>query len=149
MTAGRVIAVCVGPGGIPKHPVERVYASADGLEGDAHRYRFHGGPNRAVCLFSEEDCESLRRDGVPIAGPGAFGENLLLEGLPFQDLGPGQQLQVGPEVILEIHDIREPCKTLRSLDGRFPALMEGRSGFVCRVLQPGTLEPGQTVRTLS
>ena len=145
---GRVIAVCLGPGGIPKHPVDRVFVDENGLAGDAQRHRLHGGVNRAVCLFSEEDCETLRRDGVPVEAPGTFGENLLIEGLAFADLQPGQRLGVGPEVVIEIHDVREPCVVLRTVDQRFPALMEGRSGFVCRVVESGHLEPGQTVTVL-
>jgi hypothetical protein len=38
-------------------------------------------------------------------------------------------------VRLAIHDVREPCKTLKSVDARFPNLMLGRSGFVCRVVR--------------
>ena len=47
--------------------------------------------------------------------------------------------------MLEIHDVREPCDTLKSLDARFPELMVGRSGFVCRVVRGGKLLPGQSV----
>jgi len=42
--------------------------------------------------------------------------------------------------------VREPCGTLKSVDARFPNLMLGRSGFVCRVLREGLLRPGMRVR---
>ena len=152
MSAGsqgaRIASVCVGPGGIPKLAVDAVAVRKTGLDGDGHRYHEHGGAHRAVCLFSVEDCDRLRRDAVPIEGPGAFGENLLIEGLDFERLAPGDRLRVGSQVLLEIHDVREPCKTLQTVDGRFPALMEGRSGFVCRVLEEGTLRPGQGVEVI-
>lgn len=160
---GRVSAVCVGPGGIPKHAVESARVGPTGVEGDRQRFRFHGGPNRAVCLFSIEDYASLRRDGVACEMPGTFGENVLTEGLDFRELRPDDELVIGDETVLRaagtldhdassgvvriaIHDVREPCKTLKSVDPRFPNLMLGRSGFVCRVIQGGELRAGMTIR---
>ncbi|MCY2959109.1 MAG: MOSC domain-containing protein [Planctomycetota bacterium] len=145
MTSGVVLAVCLGPGGIPKTPVESAVVEELGLVGDAHRFHLHGGANRAVCLFAIEDYATLRRDGVPCADPGTFGENLLTEGLDYAALRPGDELAVGDEVRIAIHDVREPCGTLRKLDRRFPDLMLGRSGFVCRVLRGGTVRAGMTI----
>lgn len=145
-TVGKVRAVCLGPGGIPKHPVDEAECGALGLVGDKHRFKLHGGADRAVCIFGVEDREALARDGVAAGGPGAYGENLLLEGLDFQALRADDELEVGDEVVLAIHDVREPCNTLRSIDRRFPDLMLGRSGFVCRVLRGGKLRPGMQVR---
>ena len=64
MTAGKVLAVCLGAGGIPKAPVDAGTVGELGLEGDKHRFHLHGGPNRAMCLFSIEDYRSLQADGV-------------------------------------------------------------------------------------
>ena len=145
MTSGKVLAVCLGPGGIPKHEVESAVVEELGLVGDRHRFRFHGGAKRAVCLFATEDYATLRRDGVPCAEPGTFGENLLTEGLDLATLRPGDELAVGDEVVIAIHDVREPCKTLKSVDKRFPDLMLGRSGFVCRVVRGGTVRAGTEI----
>ena len=142
---GVVRAVCVGPGGIPKRRVDAARVLELGLEGDAHRYRFHGGPRRAVCLFALEDYARLRQDGVAAEPPGAFGENLLTEGLDYALLRAGDRLAVGAEVVLEIDDVREPCKTLKPLDARFPALMIGRSGFLCRVVAGGVVRAGDAI----
>lgn len=146
--AGVVRAVCVGPGGIPKQPVPEARIGTLGLEGDAHRFHLHGGAHRAVCLFSVEDYRSLAVDGVPApapdaqgAGAGAYGENLTTEGLDYGRLRPGARLAVGAEVVLELHDVREPCGTLKRLDRRFPNLMVGRSGWVCRVVREGVVRP--------
>lgn len=143
--AGVVLAVCVGPGGIPKHPVAAAEVSLLGLAGDHQRFPFHGGAHRAVCLFSIEDYRTLQRDGVACTAPGAFGENVLTEGLEFADLRSGDELSIGDTVRIAIHDVREPCKTLKSVDARFPSLMLGRSGFVCRVIQPGVIRPGMAI----
>jgi MOSC domain-containing protein YiiM len=142
---GVVLAVCVGEGGIPKFAVDSALVTADGVTGDKQRFHFHGGPNRAVCLFSIEDYRLLQKDGVKCDPPGAFGENVLTEGLDFRALQAGDELTIGPDVRIAIHDVREPCKTLKSVDARFPNLMLGRSGFVCRVVRPGVIRAGMTI----
>lgn len=143
--SGIVLAVCIGSGGIPKHAVESAEVTSLGLAGDKQRFRFHGGANRAVCLFSIEDYRLLRQDGVSCDAPGTFGENLLTEGLDFRALAADDELLVGDEVRLAIHDVREPCKTLCSVDARFPNLMLGRSGFVCRVVRTGRIRAGMPI----
>ncbi|MBL8860081.1 MAG: MOSC domain-containing protein [Planctomycetes bacterium] len=143
--SGVVLAVCTSAGGIPKTPVDSALVSLLGLAGDRQRFAFHGGPNRAVCLFSIEDYRRLQKDGVVCELPGVFGENVLTEGLDFGQLRADDELVIGNELVIAIHDVREPCKTLKSVDARFPSLMLGRSGFVCRVVRPGTVRAGMTI----
>ncbi|MEM8710630.1 MAG: MOSC domain-containing protein [Planctomycetota bacterium] len=142
---GSIVAVCLGEGGIPKHPVMRADVVASGLVGDRHRYHLHGGLDRAVCLLAEETYAELRRDGVPCEAPGTFGENVLTRGLNEAGLRPGDRLRLGPDVVVEIYDVRAPCLTLKSVDPRFPDLMLGRSGWMARVLNGGAIEPGMTI----
>jgi MOSC domain-containing protein YiiM len=145
VTSGKVLAVCLGTGGIPKFVVESAVVEELGLVGDGHHAERHGGANRAVCLFAIEDYATLRRDGVPCDEPGTFGENVLTEGLDYSSLRPGDELAIGDEVVIAIHDVREPCGTLKKVDKRFPDLMLGRSGFVCRVMRGGTLRAGMAI----
>ena len=143
-SAGILIAVCLGPGGIPNGAVPEAEVTEDGLVGDGHCSSRHGGRDRAVCLFSAEDQACLVREGVPCAQPGSLGENVLTEGLDFQSIRPGDHITLGAEVRLEVHDVRSPCATLKSLDKRFPDLLQGRSGFVCRVLKGGRIAAGMS-----
>jgi MOSC domain-containing protein YiiM len=147
--SARIVAVCIGPGGIPKHPVVAARVTTSGLEGDHQRFRLHGGPKRAVCLFSSDDYASLVRDGVSASTPGSYGENVLIEGLDFAGLRPGNRLRLGAEAVIELTDVREPCGTLKSLDRRFPNLLLGRSGFVCSVVREGLLRSGDPVEVLA
>lgn len=149
MTSGTVLAVCLGTGGIPKFAVQSAVVEELGLVGDGHRFHRHGGAHRAVCLFAIEDYATLRRDGVPCDAPGTFGENVLTEGLDYSALRPGDELAIGDEVVIAIHDVREPCGTLKRVDKRFPDLMLGRSGFVCRVVRGGTLRAGMAIARAS
>ncbi len=143
--AGRILAVCSGRGGIPKHALAFAQVGPTGLIGDHHRYELHGGPLRALCLLSTQEVASLVRDGVRVSGPGALGENVLFEGIDPRSLRPGDGLILGDGVEIELTDIREPCATLRKLDPRFPDLMLGRSGFMARVLRGGLLSPGMPI----
>jgi len=146
--AAEIVAVCVGPGGIPKPQVETCAVTVEGLEGDGHRYESHGGPDRAVCLLALEVYEALREDGVACDDPGTFGENVLTRGLDDRELEAGDRLRFGEGPVVEIHDIRAPCLTLKSVDPRFPELLVGRSGWVCRVVEPGILRRGATIEHL-
>lgn len=143
--SARVAAVCLGEGGIPKHPVEEARVGPLGLEGDGHRFHLHGGADRAVCMISREVYAALRDEDVACEPPGAFGENVLTEGLDEAGLRPGDRLRLGDEVVVELFDVRAPCKTLKSIDPRFPDLLLGRSGWVCRVIEGGALRPGMTI----
>ena len=58
---GRVVQLSVSNGGVPKLPVPAARITENGLEGDAQRnLEVHGGPERAVCLFSMERIRALQ-----------------------------------------------------------------------------------------
>lgn len=150
-TPARLHQVNLSDGGVPKRPVPEGRITARGVEGDRQRSRqFHGGPARAVCLYSLELIEALRREGHPIA-PGSTGENLTLAGVDWTTLGPGARLRVGDRVRLEVTDYTTPCKLngqwfcegefLRISHQRYP----GWSRLYARVLEGGTVRPGDGV----
>ena len=106
----RVHQVNVSQGGVPKLPVESAVLGTLGFTTDAvTNKRAHGGPDRAVCLFSLERIEALRAEGHPIF-PGALGENLTLSGLDWERVVPGARLSVG-ECLVEITKYTVPCST--------------------------------------
>ena len=99
----------VSDGGVPKLPVSEGRVSKQGLAGDRRRTRsVHGGPDRAVCLFSLERILALQAEGHPIA-PGVCGENLTLAGLEWAQLRPGDRLRIGSELLIEITSYTAPC----------------------------------------
>ena len=59
--------------GMPKLPVAGpARVTADGVEGDWQKNRkYHGGPNRAICLFSEELYAALAEKGTPLLANGS------------------------------------------------------------------------------
>ncbi len=135
--------------GICKRPVTgAVRVSEQGLEGDAIvDGKHHGGVDQAVYAYSGDDyrwwAETTGRDFPP----GLFGENLTIEGLPG-NLFIGDRLLVG-DVVLEATSARIPCGTLatRMKDPGFGLAFRkaARPGVYFRVLNPGTLQAGDSV----
>lgn len=123
-----------------------------GLEGDRQRdLRYHGGPERAVCLYSLERILALQAEGHPIF-PGAAGETVTMVGLEWDALAPGVKLKLG-EAEIELTDYTVPCKTIAAAfaDGEFKRILQknhpGWSRLYARVLTPGTLSVGDEVST--
>jgi MOSC domain-containing protein YiiM len=110
---GRVVSVNVSQGGVPKRPIPRAWVTKLGLEADGHfePEPVHGGLIGAVCLYSIESIERVASDGH-IAFPGAYGENLTLEGIELGELVPGDRLTVGDHgLVIEITKHAAPCQT--------------------------------------
>lgn len=166
MSTARVVAVCVGAArehrfgdrtettAIDKRPVDGpVAVGPDGLDGDVQvDRRFHGGVDRAVYAYAEEDADhwvgALRRD-VP---PGAFGENLRTRGFDVSGARVGAVWRTAGGVELEVSGPRLPCRTLAGfvdvadMIQRF--ISAGRPGAYLRVRTPGTLRAGERLRVV-
>src|SRR5262245_11581529 len=152
---GRIVQINVSPGGVPKRPVPRARVTRAGLEGDAHRNtERHGGPDRALCLFSIERIEDLQAEGHAVE-PGTLGENLTLEGLEWARVQPDDFLRLGEEVLIQITRFTSPCLNVRAafLDGGYSRVSEGRypgwSRVYARVLVPGEIAAGDPVERLT
>jgi MOSC domain-containing protein YiiM len=149
-----VVQISVSPGGVPKTPVDAAKITGDGVEGDAHRdHAHHGGPDRAVCLFSMEVIEALQGEGHPIA-PGTLGENLTVHGLDWSQVTPGRRLRVGDQLVLEVTRYTSPCVNITPsfLDGDYARISQKRhpgwSRVYARVLVPGLVRRGDSIRLL-
>lgn len=150
-----VARINVNPaGGVPKHAVGGALITASGVGGDRQLdLEHHGGPERAVCLFSLERIEQLAAEGHPIT-PGSTGENLTITGLDWAALVEGSRLAVGDDVVLEITRAAPPCRTIAGsfTDGAFVRISDkvhpGWSRLYARVLREGFVRDGAAVRLL-
>jgi len=116
---GAVIQVNVNPsGGVPKARVPSARITVKGVAGDRQRNRrFHGGPQRAVSLYSYEHIQALQAEGHPIT-PGSTGENLTIGGVDWTVLTVGDRLQIGDQLRIEITGYAAPCSNIiDSFDG--------------------------------
>jgi MOSC domain-containing protein YiiM len=139
---------------VPKLPVEAARVGVLGLEGDLHNdTKHHGGPMRAVCLYSLELIRKLNAEGHP-AYPGSMGENLTISGLEWDRLEPGVRLSVGGDLLLEVSSYTTPCHNIAGSfgDGRFVRVSQklhpGESRVYARVLRGGHVRAGDEVRLL-
>ena len=156
----KILAVCLGapetlPGrkaktGINKHAVNAtVMIDEEGLLGDAICNReHHGGRDQAVYVEGSLTLDWWSKElGRPLA-PGAFGENLIIEGLDNCAVAVGDKFIAG-DLVLEVTSARIPCATFAAKmgDPKFVKhyMRAGRPGIYCRVLQVGTVGAGAAV----
>ena len=163
---GEVVAVCCSSThsfGKPPLAAIRLLAGL-GVEGDAHlgrtvKHRSHVAadptqPNlRQVHVIHTELHDELRASGFGVS-PGQMGENITTRGVDLLALPIGTLLRLGPEAIVEVTGLRNPCT---QLDAFQPGLMvavldrdeSGRlirkAGIMGVVRVGGVVRPGDVV----
>lgn len=151
---GSVAAINVSNGGVPKRRVSGARMSRSGLENDTQDdKKHHGGPERAVCLYSLERIRSLQTEGHPI-DIGTAGENVTIDGIDWDRITPGATIRIGDEVLLEVASFTNPCKTIRAsfIAGEFVRIAQklhpGWSRVYARVLREGQVRFGDPVEVV-
>ncbi len=128
--AARLESINCSAGGVPKLPVSEAWITKLGVEGDRQTHtKFHGGPERAVSLYSLELIRKLQEQGHPIA-IGTAGENLTISGIEWQAVAPGTEVEIG-EVRLCITSYASPCRQIRN------SLTQGQISRLSQKLHPG------------
>lgn len=148
---GHIFQINASDGGVPKLPQRQAEVTATGLTTDRqNNTEIHGGPERALCLYSLERITALQEEGHPIFA-GSIGENITVSGLAWADVEPGTTLRLGDHVLIEITGYTSPCKNIRE---SFRASEYGRvsqsrhpgwSRVYARVLEPGSIQVGDRV----
>lgn len=142
---GKVVSINTSAGGVPKRSVLFSNVHSLGLEDDRHISPNHGGPERAICIYSLELIKALRAEGHPI-DIGTTGENFTVEDLDWSLMEPGVFVTVGAEVRLEVTTFTTPCKTIEAsfTDGKFSRISQklhpGWSRVYARVVTPGAVK---------
>ena len=136
-----------------------------GVDGDAHQgvtvkhrsrlERFGHLPNlRQVHLIHAELFDELRGTGFTVSA-GQMGENVTTRGVDLLGLPTGARLHLGPDAVVEVTGLRNPC---RQLDKLQPGLMaatlardaEGnlirKAGIMGIVLAGGEVREGDPIR---
>lgn len=158
---GRVVSINRSEGGIPKSPVPEALITVEGIAGDQHRNpNIHGGPDRAVVLFSLEVIEALVREGHSI-GIGSVGENLTVAGLDWSLIVPGSELLIGEAtrnvrepVRLQVTKYTKPCFKVKGffLNGDETRILHelnpGWNRVCARVLAEGVVRTGDPITLL-
>lgn len=124
---GKVIAVCISE---KKGTQKRKVPSAEfiqeyGIKDDAHAGKWH----RQVSLLSYDKIEAFKRLGAEVA-EGAFGENLIVEGIDFRLLPIGTKFQC-KDVMLELTQIGKECHTGCEIYKKNGRLHYAKRGSLC------------------
>lgn len=135
---GKVIALCTSPArGTQKHQVPAARFTVEwGIEGDAHGGNWH----RQVSLLSADKIAAFNARGANVQ-PGAFGENLVVEGFDFRALPVGTLLRCG-DVLLEMTQIGKECHSHCEIYKRMGECIMPTQGVFARVLEPGEIRVG-------
>ena len=148
MIQASIFQINISAGGVPKLPVRNAEVTELGLVGDVQKHtKVHGGPMRALCLYSLERILALQAEGHPIFA-GSTGENLTLAGLDWDAVVPGVRLRLGDTVEVEVTQYTEPCPAIAgSFAGGDISRMQqaahpGWSRVYVRVLTPGHIGVG-------
>ncbi|GAX88611.1 MOSC domain-containing protein [Effusibacillus lacus] len=124
-----------------KSTSQPLYLSRLNFDGDGQAdLAHHGGPDKAVCVYPFEHYPYWEKELNRTLGPGAFGENLTLQGLPEKDVCIGDIFELG-EAIVQVSQPRQPChKLAKKFDvPDLPVRVQntGFTGYYFRVLKEG------------
>lgn len=137
--------------GFIKHAVEGpIFLGRTNLVGDGQAdLRFHGGPDKAVCVYPEARYPYWRERLARELPFGSFGENFTVSGLDESSVCIGDIFEVG-QALVEVSQPRSPCwKLARRWGEKQLALwvqQTGFSGWYLRVLEEGEVACGQALR---
>lgn len=141
---GTVRAVCISTAkGTEKTPVEEGHFLVDfGIEGDAHGGKWH----RQVSLLSYDKVEEFNRRGADVKD-GAFGENLVVEGLDFRSMAVGTRLYAGTAA-LEMTQIGKECHSHCAIYKKMGECIMPREGVFAKVIREGIIRPGDVMEAV-
>lgn len=134
----KVLAICISKhkGTLKNEVSEANFIEEFGIEGDAHAGKWH----RQVSLLAFEKIDDFRNKGGNVDF-GAFGENLVVDGIELHKLPVGQQLQVG-EVLLEVTQIGKKCHDKCAIYYQVGECIMPKNGIFTRVLKGGKVKVG-------
>lgn len=142
---GRPVMSAIDKRPVPgPHTVEGVNVTGD----EQADLRVHGGIDKAVYAYADEDTAWWSAELDRELWPGAFGENLTTRGVDCTNAVIGERWRIG-SALLEVCQPRQPCFKL-GLHLGDPKMLKrfaqaSRPGAYLRILEPGELEAGDTI----
>ncbi|MCI5595134.1 MAG: molybdopterin-binding protein [Lachnospiraceae bacterium] len=135
---GQVKAICISKKrGTQKQLVEKAnFLPHFGIEGDAHGGNWH----RQISLLSYEKVAEFKARGADIF-PGAFGENMIVEGYDFRNLPVGTVFRCG-QVVLRMTQIGKECHNHCQIYHKMGECIMPVEGVFAEVLCGGEIHVG-------
>lgn len=139
MAEVRNLFICVGQRA-PMLELAEVDVKANfGIVGCRHA---RAGSDRQVLIMDSETVAALN------LAPGTVRENITTSGIDLKRVAVGQHLILG-QVLLEIADPCHPCRRMDEIRAGLRAELQGRRGWLCRVLEGGRLRPRNIVEVVA
>ena len=124
-----------------KHPIEKGEFIEDfGLKGDAHAGKWH----RQISLLAVEAVRAFEEKYNFKVPAGAFGENLLVEGIDLKNLPIGTRLKVN-DILLEITQIGKKCHLGCNIQKQTGECIMPNEGVFAIVLNGGEIKAQDTI----
>lgn len=141
---GIIKAICISEKrGTAKKYIENAKLIENwGIEGDAHAGNWH----RQVSLLAYEKIEEFKAKGVAVEA-GAFGENIIVEGLDLRSIPVGCRLILG-DAILEVTQIGKECHNHCAIYNAVGDCIMPREGIFAKVLEGGSIKVGDEIRVV-
>lgn len=141
---GIIRGICISKErGTQKELIEEANFIADfGIENDAHAGKWH----RQVSLLSYETIEEFKKRGAEVA-PGAFGENLIIDGYDLKKMPVGTRFRIG-EVLLEVSQIGKECHNHCAIYHQVGDCIMPREGIFAVVIEGGHVKIGDEIECL-
>ncbi|WP_026106386.1 MULTISPECIES: MOSC domain-containing protein [Clostridium] len=135
---GKIIAICISEkrGTEKKNIGECNIIEGFGLENDAHGGNWH----RQVSLLSYNKVLDFNERGGAVED-GAFGENILVEGIDFKTLPIGTIFKCN-EVVLELTQVGKECHAHCEIYKRVGDCIMPREGVFAKVIHGGKIKVG-------
>lgn len=131
-----------------KLPVAGADLHTLGLAGDDQADKVnHGGADKAVCVYSYDHYPYWEQKLGRTLAPGAFSENLTVQGIDEREVCIGDVFQAG-SALVQVSMPRTPCAKLAGKHDE-PQLAKwvadaNATGFYLRVLEEGQVAPGDS-----
>lgn len=134
---GTIQGICISrERGTQKTPVQEACLLEEwGIDGDAHAGKWH----RQVSLLAQERIREFQERGAQVE-PGAFGENLIVEGLgDLKTFAVGTLLETEGGCLLEVTQIGKQCHAHCEIYKAVGDCIMPREGIFARVRKGGRL----------
>lgn len=138
--------------GICKETVDEAFLTIEGFRGDGVAdLRFHGGADRAVCVYPYEHYLQWEEEFGERLPPSSFGENITVSNMLEADVHIGDVFRLG-DAVIQITQSRIPCSTITKRTN-LPFLLKrmietGYTGYLCRVLEEGIVSRDSEITLL-
>lgn len=141
---GEIKAICISQKrGTQKSSVNTAVLKENwGIEGDAHADNWH----RQVSLISADKIAEFKKRGADVSD-GAFGENIIAEGIDFASLPVGTRLGCG-NAVLELTQIGKECHSHCAIYHKVGDCIMPREGVFAKVIRGGEITVGDELKII-